>query len=140
MGRKGKEVWKVLGRGFADWHGSAPGHSVNGAALERMIPDAEGALVYDAEGADADAFTRHVISGPMLSWDVPAGHVYRFAQPQTCGNWVEDRRLFAEPWNGQELGGFDYVSLDVFEALLRRVPGIRIGRVRRGAVAWEEGQ
>jgi hypothetical protein len=29
------------------------------------------------------------------------------------------------------------VGVGVYEALLRKVPGIKIGRVRNGAVEWE---
>jgi hypothetical protein len=36
-----------------------------------------------------------------------------------------------------EFGALDSVGVGIYERLLRRLPGIRIGRVTGGAIVWE---
>ena len=50
-----KKEWHVIGQGFAGWH-----------AIGVNVRSSGGQLVYDASKADPAAFTKHVISGPMV--------------------------------------------------------------------------
>jgi hypothetical protein len=98
--------------------------------------------VYDADKADDDAFISLVFKGPMCKPGLPLGTVKRFS--------LEERNAAAAMLPGLS-GGFadlavmalaglsslDEVAVDVYEALLRTVPGMKIGHVRNGSVEWE---
>jgi hypothetical protein len=132
-------TYKVIGRGQASWHADAgmvehgmvsgggqytTRESSNGGTLEGYAAEAvEGCLVYDAEGADADAFIDHVYKGPMVDVDLPAGCMRKALSDKV------------ESFTGAS--SIDHVALDVFEGLLRKIPGIKFGRVVKGRVVWE---
>jgi hypothetical protein len=46
-------------------------------------------------------------------------------------------KTYALAAQDERFGGLDYVGVGVYEALLRKVPGVRIGHVLAGAVVWE---
>lgn len=132
--------YKLIGRGFAGWH--ATGTSIVGGKacrtdssgggweLERYLETAEdGALVYDAAHLEADpatyaAYVTHVVKGPMANPELPAGHIQGVISP-------------AKKWQGEKIRSLDTVALDIFERLLRELPGdVKIGRVKDGKVNW----
>jgi hypothetical protein len=136
--------WSIIGRGLNGWHAEGTtdqGNRVSssGGSLEPytywtgeqcpgyLAHAVEGALVYDASQADEDAFARLIISGPMVDPTLPQGTVRKLSErfPQIWGRLTDD------------LGGLDYVATDIFRELLAGVPGVKIGRVANGAVAWE---
>jgi hypothetical protein len=142
--KKEKENWLKIGRGFAGWHANKDCCSSSGGSLEGYIEEAaEGCLVYDAEGTDFNTFAKLVISGPMVKFTLPAGQVERFSD--------EDRAAARRMLPGLSGGfdtvatlaqsitycGLDYVALDVYEALLRAVPGMKVGHVVKGKIVWE---
>lgn len=142
--QKEKENWLKIGRGFAGWHANKDCCSSSGGTLEVYLEEAaEGCLVYDAEGTDFSVFAELVISGPLVKYTLPPGAVERFSD--------EDRAAARRMLPGLSGGfdtiatlaqsltytGLDYVALDVYEALLRGIPNIKIGHVRNGQVIWD---
>mgnify|MGYP001589621265 CR=1 FL=1 len=154
-----KTRWAVIGRGFNGWHAAAPNVTSSGGHLDDYLwrgepttgyasEAAEGALVYDAEACEADEAGRNayidlVLRGPMLDCALPPDGVSKFSLE---GRQAARRMLdglqgafatYATLAQDEKFTGLDYVGLGIYEALLRRVPGIKIGRVRGGKVIWE---
>lgn len=143
-------TWHIIGRGFADWHaqgickwGSA---SSSGGTLDKYAAEAaDGAVAYDAHGADKAAFIAWTFAGPMADPTLPPDGARK------CG--ADQRQVLAGMAPGLSGGfaalaaaaqsdtfsGLDSVGVELWAALFRaRVPGVRFGRVAAGAVAWED--
>lgn len=136
------ENWLVIGRGFAGWHAAKHNVSSSGGDLlpttfwtGKVCPGylaeaAEGALVYDAAHLEADdeqarAFTHHVYNGPMVAPELPPGTVRPL--------WQATRPYV----KGEDCGSLGSVSVDIYADLLRAIPGMKVGFVRKGEVIWE---
>lgn len=143
--KKQKDNYKVIGRGKASWHAAAKNLSSSGGTLETYIDQAiENCLVYDADAADYDLFAKLIIAGPMVDVDLPENTVDRFTcedrltakamLPGFSGGFEKLAKMAIE---NENFRGLDKVSIDVFERLLRQLPGMKIGRVVRGKVIWE---
>ena len=142
-----EQKWKIIGRGKYGWHAETGMSRGSGGTLEGYVKEAEpGSLVYDAMDADDEKFTHLVISGPMPNTDLGWDQVRRLPQEYRSaaasmlgpGGLSGDFAALAVACQDQEFSGLDYVGLGVFEALLRQVPGMRIGRVNdSGGVDWE---
>ena len=145
---KGSTVYSVIGRGKAGWHasgrhawGEGPERisdcSSSGGTLAGYLEQAEpGALVYDADASPYEAFARLVISGPMVK---PQLDAHQWESIGQCGEWYGPYDLDAMRAAG--IHGLTYIGLGIFEALLRRMPGCRIGYVTDpGIVTWTDGQ
>lgn len=150
---KTRKVWHVIGRGFNGWHATGIDVSGSGGNLEpytysgKPVPGylaeaVEGALVYDAEAA-GDAFVRHVMNGPMVSPKLPADGVERFSQKDretalmmapALGGGYQTLAVMAQ---SESYSGLDRVGVGVFAGLLRQIPGVKVGKVVKGAVVWE---
>jgi hypothetical protein len=98
--------------------------------------------VYDASEADYNAFVDLVIAGPISDPQLPPDAIVPFGaeQKQAALRMLPGlegafHRFAVEAIAG--LGSLDRVGLGVYEGLLRKVPGVRIGRVIDGSVAWE---
>jgi hypothetical protein len=84
-----------------------------------------------------------VISGPICSADLEPDQVDRFTarDRETAARMLPGLggafQTFALLAQSEKFSGLDRVGVGVYEALLRKVPGIKIGRVRNGAVEWE---
>jgi hypothetical protein len=139
----------AIGRGLAGWHAkgvSQEGHEVSssGGTFAGYVAQAvDGALVYDGQEADEDAFTAFVIRGPMIGPKLPAGSVHRFTDHGTAAAMLpglsDEFAALASMAQAPEFSGFDLVAPDVYRALLvARVPGVKVGTVRGGAVVWDE--
>lgn len=135
------QSYKVIGRGKVGWHAKSESCSSSGGTLATYLKEAdEGALVYDAEDAEYSAFVNLTLHGPMVKVSLPAGEIEGF----------KDKEALARMLPGLE-GGFrtialsnmagvsslDYVAIDIYEGLLRGVPGMKIGHVRNGSIVWE---
>lgn len=138
--------WSIIGRGLAGWHASAADEystRSSGGDLERLpwytekhrsyLEDAApGCLVYDARPCEADpvaaeAFIRMVIGGPMVDPSLPPGtYTEPFEYPKV-----------PRPVNGTAMRALHSVATDVYESMLRQIPGIRIGHVKGHRVEWE---
>lgn len=122
-----KENYTVIGRGKAGWHARVANISSSGGSLEKYASEAaENCLVYDADSVDYDTFWDIVVNGPMADTNLPEKTVKKFIENET--RLVTDQEQFR---------AFDSVSLDVYETILRQLPGMRIGRVNHGQVTWE---
>lgn len=122
-----KENYTVIGRGKAGWHAQLKNISSSGGSLEKYVSEAmENCLVYDADSVDYDTFWDIVVKGPMVDTSLPEKTVKKFIENET--RQVTDQEQFR---------AFDSVSLDVYETILRQLPGMRIGRVNHGQVTWE---
>lgn len=166
----GKTVWKAssvkrwhcIGRGKVGWHAEGVDISSSGGDLldyEHMsgmvegylAQAAAGCLVYDAKDADDAAFVRHVVSGPMVSFNIGPYEVRKFSStdkqtlasmlPGLGGSFV-DIAVRALKEGALTFGSLDYVGVGIYEALLRNVPGMKLGHVLyTGATpefVWEE--
>ena len=156
----GKNEWHVVGRGFAGWHAAGVNVSSSGGNLDPYTywtgekckgyrqEAVEGALVYDAEHLESDrksasAFIKLILSGPMVSPDLPPDGVDRFSNadrksalrmlPGLSGGY-DTLAILAQD---ETFTGLDKVGVKVFEGLLRQVPGIKIGHIQNGEVTWE---
>jgi len=139
------ERYGIIGRGKAGWHAAAHNMSSSGGTLDGYVAQAaEGALVYDADGADYDAFARLVISGPMVDPGLPAGGVHRFMDRESAARMAGPGGLdgafqtLATLAQSESYSGLDYVACDVYERLLRTIPGVKIGHVRNGLIEWDD--
>jgi hypothetical protein len=126
--------WHIIGRGLVGWHAEGVNVSSSGGDIEPrtwwadghtiapyQAAAIDGAPIYDASGADVDAFSRFVIAGPMVAPEL------------TPDGWNKFGHDGAEP------RALDRVGVQRFIALLReRVPGVRFGRVVEGAIVWDE--
>jgi len=145
----GDTKYDIIGQGFAGWHAKAKNCSSSGGTLAKYLTEArEGALVYDASKSDYNAFCKLVISGPIVRPDLPPGTVKRFGDedaeaarrmlPGLSGGFeVIAAKAIAEVKSGKKFSSLDEISTDLFESLLREIPGVKIGRVVNGAVEWE---
>jgi hypothetical protein len=171
------DLWTVIGRGKADWHAARPGCSSSGGTLEAIggtrtvYPDgiygapkeeawsrsgyvadaAEGCHVYDAENADAAAFTSFVMGGPMLSSELSDDGVDAFGQAGVDaargmlgrGGLEGEFACLAglavlQHEAGRKYGSLDRVGWSIYKRLLSEIGGVRFGTVRAGAVVWED--
>lgn len=145
MKEKQKDNYKVIGRGKAGWHARTTNMSSSGGSLETYVDQAaENCLVYDADETDYDLFAKLIIGGPMVDVDLPENTVDRF----TCEDRLTAKAMLPDFSGGFEklakmaienenFRGLDKVSIDVYERLLRTLPGMKIGHVIRGQVKWE---
>jgi hypothetical protein len=138
------ERYGVIGRGKAGWHAAAHNVSSSGGTFDHYVTQAaEGALVYDADGADYDVYAGLVIGGPMVDPSLPPGGVRRFTDRETAARMAGPGGLtgafkdLADAAQDERYSGLDSVACDVYERLLRRVPGVKIGHVRGGVVEWD---
>lgn len=145
----------VIGRGFNGWHATGVNISSSGGTLEDCpgckgyVGEAiNGALVYDADPIRTDpdrssAYVSWVFGGPMVDPSLPPDGCRKFgADVRKVALRMSDGlegafRVFAGLAQDEEFGGLDYVGVGLFEALLRKIPGVKIGHVVDGAVAWE---
>jgi hypothetical protein len=92
----------------------------------------EGALVVDARATEdneewANAFAHHTYTGPMVKVELPPGTIHRLMDKGPV------------KYDGGKLGSMDFVSLDIYESLVRALPGgVRIGRVAERKVKWDD--
>lgn len=150
--------YHVIGRGLAGWHAKGINESSSGGDLhprpwwaggftkgylEQAI---DGALVYDASGADERAFTRLIISGPMVDPALPLMGVSKFVADlrETAGRMAPAltgafQTLAQTAADDPTYSGLDTVGVGVYRGLLATVPGIRLGTVRDGAIDWTDG-
>jgi hypothetical protein len=153
MTRSRVPTWHVIGRGLAGWHASGVNVSSSGGDIRdgeywtgeptiKYLSEAiDGALVYDAREADPDAFTRLIVSGPMVNPALDPAEVSAFVDryaavrmaPMLGGEYAQ----LAEAAQAPTYTGLDYVGVAVYRELLRTVPGIKLGTVRAGVVIWE---
>ena len=122
-----KENYVVIGRGKAGWHARVANISSSGGSLEKYVSEAaDNCLVYDADLVDYDMFWNAVVKGPMVDLSLSQNTVDKFVE-----------NIKREPLADENYRSFDKVSVDVFEKLLRQLPGIRLGRVVNKKVVWE---
>lgn len=147
--------WAVIGRGFNGWHATGVDVSSSGGQLDPytywtgapvagyLAEAIEGALVYDAEAADPNAFVKLVMNGPMVNPALPLDGVDRFTKADrdaalrmapALGGGYKNIAVLAQ---SEKFTGLDRVGVGIFESLLRKVPGVKIGKVQNGAVCWE---
>ena len=144
---EGTTIYQVIGRGKAGWHasgryawGDTPDRvsdcSSSGGTFDGYVTQAEpGALVYDADASPYDVFARLVISWPMVKHGLGA---YQWESIGRCGEYYGPYDLDAMKQAG--IHGLTYIGIGIFEALLRRVPNLRIGYVTDpGIVTWNDG-
>ena len=123
----------IIGRGKASWHthGIYQGNkcSSNGGTLEGYALEArDDTPIYDAEGAEHDAFITFVFRAPLIDVSLQPGQARKAMSQATLIVQAESSVLTS----------FDYVSVDVYLELLRlQVPGVRFGIVRSGKVIWD---
>lgn len=146
--------FRLIGKGLSGWHASGKdnhGNKVSSSTydtregqLNEYVSQAEnGALVYDASMADSEEFTDFVCSGPMCDPYLENGKVHSFSKedrktalimaPALSGGF----QTYALLAQDEKFSGLDYVAIDIYEALLRKIPGIRLGKVNDGNVIWE---
>jgi hypothetical protein len=154
--KKAAKQWAVIGRGFNGWHATGVNVSSSGGSLDPYTywtgekcqgyagEAIEGALVYDASEAEGAAFIAHVMSGPMVDPGLPPEGIDRFSQASkdtallmapALGGGYQTLAVLAQ---SEKFTGLDRVGVAIFEGLLRKVPGVKIGKVHNGAVAWDK--
>lgn len=137
--------YKIIGRGFNGWHAEYDQGSLSGvASAERIAKEAvDGALVYDASESDFNAFYELVMSGPMVDTRLADDEVDRFSKADrdtaammapALGGEFQQLALLAQD---EKYSGLDRVSVKIYEGLLRKVPGVKFGRVQDGKIIWE---
>jgi len=144
-----KTTWGVIGKGLAGWHAQSADGNTSSTSYDRRPEQAaeyardavDGALVYDASEADVDALTDHVFKGPMCNPSLPPDGYRRFMDRETARMMLPGLsgafKAYAEAAQNPQFSGLDYVGTGIFESLLRKIPGIKIGKVLNGKIAWE---
>jgi hypothetical protein len=150
-------VYHVIGRGLSGWHGKGINVSSSGGGLEDapwwaggvqygyLGSAVDGCLVYDASGpeVDVDAFCKFIISGPMVDPALAPGAVSRFTDRGTAARMAPGLEgafgTIAALAASESYGGLDTVGVDVYRGLLRAVPGVKVGTVHAGVIAWDGG-
>lgn len=149
-----KNEWHVIGRGLAGWHATGVNVSSSGGdIIDRpwwaggiqygyLHGAIDGCLIYDASQADDAAFSRLVISGPIVNPELGPDEVSKFERTDTLrimlpGLGGSFQTLAAIALADQTFSGLDYVGVNVYRALLSQVPGIKIGTVTNGIITWE---
>ena len=128
--------WKFIGRGFAGWHAQAGKEhnnaSSSGGQLEPYTywtgekcagyaqEAVEGCPVYDASACEDDeaarnAFISLVVRGPLVDADLEDKGPQAYASARSL----------------------DYVPVAEIIRRVRRIKGVRIGKVVKGKVVWE---
>lgn len=134
-----RKEYTTLGIALAGVYASAPNQWSDHAA-SISIPDnrltpylgdlAEGGVVVDKRSVPIARLVELSVSGPMLKESLPAGtkDVFSF-----------DERKPVPVVEGEKLGGFDYIALDVYLNIWRKA-GARIGKRVADAIHWEDGE
>lgn len=145
-----KDKWHYIGRGFNGWHAQGIDISSSGGEYNGYLAEAiDGALIYDAAHLSdipeaAEAFAHMVISGPMLDPSLPSDGVNSFSSSDrrvalemspVLGGAFKTYALLAQY---EKFSGLDCVGIGVFEGLLCKIPGIKIGHVYNGEVVWKK--
>ena len=128
-----KAKYGIVSRGFCGWAFKGSNEAVSGcysdAQLEAYLPYAEGAFCYDAKHLEhtdkADAFISFVYSGPIPCQELP---------DNTMLNLFD---TVPSPYNAENCNGLTKVSLDIFENLVKKIPGIKTGIVKDGKIVWD---
>lgn len=137
------ENWQVVHRGKVGWCADAgrseryAHHASSGGDLATYAEQAVyGALLYDAEQADYEAYAALVVTGPMLNLDLPARTFQPFFHdPEQLPDGIE---INLKSLRAFEVGPLAYVSLDIYVELLRNVPGVRFGKIVHGKPVWDD--
>lgn len=122
-----RKQWYVIGRGFSGWHATGIAVRSSAGSCNEYAKEAfEGALVYDAMHLHdnetlRNAFVDLIIKGPMCDPALP---------PEGVKRWIKGER-------GHIYRALDCVGVRVYDRLLRSIPGIKMGYVRKGEVMWE---
>jgi len=147
-----KTRWILVSRGWVGWHakGMDDGNKVSGSGgtLEDYLQESEdGTLVYDAHEADEEAFSKFIISGPMMNQALKPGEIQRFGAAEKkalahmlpgMGGAFKVLGILALLSGEEKLGGFDYVATDVYMAMLKEaVPGVKFGKVVNHEIQWD---
>lgn len=139
----------IIGRGWVGWHAAGPRFSLSGGDLyphpwwtgkeitegftdKRTVgyleETADGALVYDGSKADNETWARFVMAGPMVDPSLPPMGILPLSFTPMAISDTYREEVFPK------LGPLDQVGVGVYELLLRKIPNVRIGRVRKGTV------
>jgi hypothetical protein len=139
------EQYKIIGKGKRGWHAQSSECSSDGATLEKYAKEAaENCLVYDAKDVEYSLFVQFICHGPMVDTNLPENTVDRFTEqdreaakrmrPGLSGGFETIAKVAIE---NERYTGLDKVSLDIYEKMLRKLPGMKIGHVVNGTVIWE---
>jgi len=116
-------------------------YATSGSKSSSQIPDNRlhaylGDLVEGGQVMDKRPCLEHpdfflmVFSGPMLKEDLPPG---------TCNKAFSREVLLCTAADFPNLGGYDYLSLDLYTELWRQL-GARIGKRIGDFIHWEDGE
>lgn len=135
----------LIGRGKVGWHADMTypnGRcSSSGGTFEHYLSNApDGTPIYDAIEADDASFVDFVYTGPMVDPSLKAGEIKRFQDHLTLERMIPGMGGAFKALGEAELeypGSMDFVAVDVYMAtLIRKVPGVKVGKVVSGAVVW----
>lgn len=139
----------LIGRGLNGWHAagvtkSGSRFSSSGGTREGYARDADdGVLVYCADKADVNSFVEFIVKGPMVDPALPSDAVnplsgeFRKTALHMIPMLEGGFRTLAILAQNERFSSLDLVGLGIYEGLLRKVPGIRIGRIKSKEVVWE---
>ena len=88
----------------------------------------QGGYVIDKSKVHWEELLHHVLSGPMCNLSLPEGTINKASSRENIQT--------QEP---SEAGSMDYVSLDLYLILCRRLKGCRIGKRVKKQIRWEDG-
>lgn len=135
--------YKVIGRGFCGWHAQNDDTSSSGGTLEGYLEKAEeGTFVYDARDADRRAFTKLIISGPMIDTKLNPDEYEKFNHRESAKNMIPMmegafKTYLTAAVEDETFSGLDCVGVNVYKRLLQKIPGVKVGYVKNGKVEWE---
>lgn len=89
----------------------------------------DGGFVLDKSKVSLNDLTHHVVSGPICDLSLPPGSINRFMTKET--------ESIVDPADARSM---DYISLDMYVELCRRLRGVRIGKRVGNEIRWEDGE
>lgn len=133
--------WAVIGQGKNGWHAKGENVSSSGGTLEEYLKEAfEGALVYDASGADTAKFVSFVVNGPMVDPKLGISEVNKFNLHDNMRNMLPALGGGFKTIAQNTLNGYcslDTVGVGVFKELMKEIPGMKLGHAHSGKVIWD---
>lgn len=125
--------WKIIGRGFGGWYAITDDCWRDKLELEQYVSHAEeGALIYDCREVESELFCHHVAYNPGVDTRLSPGEV-RYLLSGFNGS----HKMVTEKMINDKEYRCAWAAIDIYEKLLRKIPGIKFGRVKEGKVVWE---
>ena len=143
-------MWKLIGKGKSGWFAESKNcHSSSydpreSRLLKYLSESDEDVLIFDASNCDITEYTEFVYNEPMVDFSLEPNETERFGSKKNLETvkfmlpgLQEMFRTLAVLSLDDKFSGLDSVGIAVYESLLRKLNGMKIGHVVDGEIQWE---